>query len=137
MAQYRDYRENEKVISAFLNNSTVAGIVRDGGIARKTVYRLKEDPDFQEVLRNRRGVILKAAVGVMQDNLVKNVKTLQAIIDDEGTAKQTRVNALHLYLSKYREFTTTVEIISRLERLENASLPNITQVKGVQDANYR
>lgn len=117
----RNYCEDERVISAFLTNFRMVDVMKETGLSKKTCYKIRNDPKFQQVIRERKEAILKTAVNIMQTYMVKNVKTLQQIIDDPETPRSTRVNALNTYMSHMRDWTTTTDIQKELEALRNTS----------------
>ena len=117
----RNYCEDERVISAFLTNFRMVDVMKETGLSKKTCYKIRNDPKFQQVIRERKEAILKTAVNIMQTYMVKNVKTLQQIIDDPETPRPTRVNALNTYMSHMRDWTTTTDIQKELEALRNTS----------------
>ena len=117
----RNYCEDERVISAFLTNFRMVDVIRATGLSKKTCYKIRNDPNFQQVIRERKEAILKTAVNTMQTYMVKNVKTLQRIIDDPETPIPTKVNALNTYMSHLRDWTTTTDIQKELEALRNTS----------------
>jgi len=112
------YECDEKVISAFLGNFRTADIVRESGLSRTTVQKLKTDPDFQRVLTERRDAVIRASVDKMRTYLLTDVEKLQEIIDDTETSPQTRVNAIQVVLSQLRSWIETDDILKRLEALE-------------------
>ena len=97
----RKFTEDERVIGAFLNN-----------------FRMV---DFQKVLRDRKEAILKTAVNKMQGYLTRDVEILQEIIEDPNTSPQTKVNAIQTLMNQLRDWTTTTDIIKRLEALQDTS----------------
>lgn len=117
----RNYCEDERVISAFLTNFRMVDVMKETGLSKKTCYKIRNDPKFQQVIRERKEAILKTAVNTMQTYMVKNVETLQRIIDDPETPIPTRVNALNTYMSHLRDWTTTADIQKELEALRNTS----------------
>ena len=117
----RNYCEDERVISAFLTNFRMVDVMKETGLSKKTCYKIRNDPKFQQVIRERKEAILKTAVNIMQTYMVKNVKTLQQIIDDPETPRSTRVNALNTYMSHMRDWTTTTDIQKEVEALRNTS----------------
>lgn len=117
----RNYCEDERVISAFLTNFRMVDVIRATGLSKKTCYKIRNDPNFQQVIRERKEAILKTAVNTMQTYMVKNVETLQRIIDDPETPIPTKVNALNTYMSHLRDWTTTTDIQKELEALRNTS----------------
>ena len=80
MATAKNYTEDERVISAFLNNFRMVDVIRETGLSKKTCYKIRNDPEFQKVIRERKEAILKTAVNKMQGYLTKDVEILQQII---------------------------------------------------------
>lgn len=108
----------EKLIAAFLTEIRPIDIQRAAGIGNTKYYALKRDPDFQQVLTERRTEIIQTAVKRMENNFVKNADTLQAIIDDPEVSPQIRVNALRLYGEQFGQWKMTTDILERIQRIE-------------------
>ena len=120
------YAEDERVISAFLNNYRMVDIIRETGLSKKTCYRIRNDPEFQKVIRERKEAILKTAVNKMQSYLTKDVEILQGIIEDPDTSPQIKVNAIQTLMNQLRDWTTTTDIMKRLEALQNDTSGNVS-----------
>lgn len=118
MATARNYCEDERVIAAFLYNYRMVDVIRESGLAKNTAYKIRNDPEFQKVIRERKEAILKAAVNKMQEYLTRDVEILQEIIENPETAPQTRINGIQILMSQLREWTTTTDIIKRLDALQ-------------------
>ena len=118
MPKLKEY--DERLVSAFLTNYKVVDIMKETGLSKKTIYKYKNDPDFQKIIHERKNTIIQFSVNKMQSNLTRNVDTLQAIIDDPDTAAQTKVNAIQIYLNQMRDFMTTAEILKQLADLQDA-----------------
>lgn len=114
------YAENEEIITAFLENYKVADIARVTKLSRTTVRKIRDDPDFQKVLRKRKSEIVAAAVNKMQSHLVEYVSILQSIAYDENNPPQVRVNALQVLMNQLRDWTTTADLEARVEALEDS-----------------
>jgi len=121
MAKAKNYTEDERVIGAFLNNFRMVDVMRETGLSKNTVYKIRNDPDFQKVIRERKEAILKTAVNKMQGYLTKDVEILQEIIEDPETSAQTKVNAIQTLMNQLRDWTTTTDIMKKLEALQNPS----------------
>lgn len=121
MATAKNYAEDERVISAFLNNFRMVDVIRETGLSKKTCYKIRNDPEFQKVIRERKEAILKTAVNKMQGYLTKDVEILQQIIEDPETSAQTKVNAIQTLMNQLRDWTTTTDIMKKLEALQDAS----------------
>ena len=121
MATAKNYTEDERVISAFLNNFRMVDVIRETGLSKKTCYKIRNDPEFQKVIRERKEAILKTAVNKMQSYLTKDVEILQQIIEDPETSAQTKVNAIQTLMNQLRDWTTSVDIMKKLEALQDTS----------------
>ena len=121
MATAKNYTEDERVISAFLNNFRMVDVLRETGLSKKTCYKIRNDPEFQKVIRERKEAILKTAVNKMQGYLTKDVEILQQIIEDPETSAQTKVNAIQTLMNQLRDWTTTTDIMKKLEALQDTS----------------
>lgn len=117
----KNYCQDERVISAFLTNFRMVDIMKETGLSKNTVYKIRNDPAFQKVIRERKDAILKTAVNKMQSYLTKDVEILQQIIEDPETSAQTKVNAIQTLMNQLRDWTTTTDIIKRLEALQRPS----------------
>lgn len=132
MAKKMDYIHDERVIGAFLNNFRMVDVIRETGLTKDTVYKIRKDPEFQKVLTERKDAIIKTAVNKMQSYLTKDVEILQKIIEDPKTSPQVKINAIQTLMSQLREWTTTADIITRLETLEQtSSADDFRMVSGV------
>lgn len=114
----RNYCEDERVIGAFLNNFRTVDIIRESGLGKTTVYKLKNNPEFQAVIRQRKDAILQAAVSKMQSYIMDDVETIQAIINNPEVSPQVRINAVNVKWSHLREWVTTTDILKRLADLQ-------------------
>ena len=117
----RNYTQDEKVIAAFLNNFRMVDVMRETGLSKNTVYKIRNDPEFQKTIRERKEAILKTAVNKMQSYLTKDVEILQQIIEDPETSAQTKVNAIQTLMNQLRDWTTTTDIMKKLEALQKPS----------------
>lgn len=117
----KNYCEDERVIGAFLNNFRMVDVMKETGLSKTTVYKIRRDPEFQKVIRERKEAILKTAVNKMQGYLTKDVEILQQIIEDPDTSAQTKVNAIQTLMNQLRDWTTTTDILKRLEAIQNPS----------------
>lgn len=121
MAKAKDYIHDERVIGAFLNNFRMVDVMKETGLSKNTVYKIRNDPEFQKVIRERKEAILKTAVNKMQGYLTKDVEILQQIIEDPDTSAQTKVNAIQTLMNQLRDWTTTTDLMKKLEALQKPS----------------
>lgn len=121
MARAKNYTEDERVIGAFLNNFRMVDVMKETGLSKNTVYKIRNDPEFQKVIRERKEAILKTAVNKMQGYLTKDVEILQQIIEDPDKSAQTKVNAIQTLMNQLRDWTTTTDLMKKLEALQKPS----------------
>lgn len=117
----KNYCEDERVIGAFLNNFRMVDVMKETGLSKATCYKIRNNPEFQKVIRERKEAILKTAVNKMQSYLTKDVEILQQIIEDPNTSAQTKVNAIQTLMNQLRDWTTTTEIMKELRALKETS----------------
>ena len=121
MGTARHWEQDERVISAFLTNYRAVDIMKETGLSKSTVYKLRNNQVFQKVIKERKQAILKTAVNKMQSYLTKDVEILQEIIEDPETSPQVKINGIRVLMEQRRDWTMTTDIIKRLEALENPS----------------
>lgn len=117
----KNYTEDERVIGAFLNNFRMVDVMKETGLSKSTVYKIRNDPEFQKVIRDRKQAILMTAVNRMQGYLCRDVEILQGIIEDPETSPQTKVNAIQTIMNQLRDWTTTTDIMKELRALRETS----------------
>lgn len=115
---------SESLITAFLTSCKPSQIMQNAGIAKGKYYRLKNDPDFQRILTQRRDELIREAVLKMESYLCEDVEILQGIIRDPETRDQIKVNAIQLFMNQLNQWKNTTEILDRIERLEDAQSQN-------------
>ena len=116
----------ESLITAFLTSFKANEIMKVTGISKTKYYRLKNDPDFQKILTDRRSELIREAVLKMESYLSEDVEILQGIIRDQNTKNQVKVNAIQLLMSQLGQWKQITELIARIEALEDAESQNKT-----------
>ena len=117
----RDYCNDERIIGAYINSFRMVDFMREAGISKNYAYKIRNDPRFRAVVRERKDAILKSAVNKMQSYLTKDVEILQEIIENPETSPQVKINAIQTLMSQLREWTTTTDLLKRIEALEKPS----------------
>ena len=116
----------ESLITAFLTSFKPAEIMKLTGIGKTKYYCLKNDPEFQKIVTERRTELIKTAVLKMESYLTEDVEILQSIIRKEDTSDQVKINGINLLMSQLGQWKQTTEILDRLQRLEDAYGQNKT-----------
>lgn len=109
---------DEHLITAFLTSFKPAEIMRIAGIGNTKYYSLKNDPEFQKILTERRDLLIKEAVLKMENYLSEDVEILQGIIRNPETKDQIKINAIQLIMNQLGQWKQITELIQRIEALE-------------------
>ena len=121
----------EKWIMAFLTGTRVKDICKQAGISRTKYYSLRADKAFEAVLRERKDMAVKSAVEALRAHFLRDVQILQEIAENKENSAQVRVNAVSVALSQLANWTSTIDLLERLEALENAQNDDFSTFKGV------
>lgn len=119
-------RYDETLITAFLTSFKPVEIMKLTGIGKTKYYSLKNDPEFQRILTERRAELVKEAVLRMENYITEDVEILQGIIRNPETKDQVKVNAIQLIMNQLGQWKQTTEILDRLQALEDAHGQNKT-----------
>lgn len=120
----------EKWISAFLTGTKVVEICELADISKKKYYQLKQDAAFQALLSERRDMMVSAAVDVLREAFIDNIRILREIAQDSGVSPQIRINSVSVQLSAFRDWVGIVDLQQRLERLEGTQRDENTTFSG-------
>lgn len=111
---------DEVIISALIARGSIKGAAASLDCTTRTLYERMKKPEFKKLYAQAKGEILKAAAAKLQGNLCGAIDTLSEIMKDPETANQTRVNSAVSILQYASRFAETVDIIERLEAIEEA-----------------
>lgn len=79
--------------------------------------------------------MVSSAVDRMTQYMNENVEALQSVIRDPETSAQTKVNAIQVMMNQLQSWTTTTDILKRLQALEGAEFDDFGRFKGGDDEN--
>ena len=109
---------SEILINAFMFCRSGTEIQRTANIGRRKYDNLRKDPDFQEILNERKAAFTECAVEKMREYFAEDVDILQKIIRDDNTAAQTRVSAINVLMNQLSAWQENVDVIQRLNAVE-------------------
>lgn len=107
------------IIAGLLANTTVSATARATGISEATIYRYLSNEEFKREYEDRRTSMLVDNCHKLQANMEKAINELVEIIDNKDTAPQIRLNAIDTLLRHTYKQTELVDILTRLDALEN------------------
>ena len=111
--------KDEQILAALLSCGTVAEAEKISGVSRATIYNRLADEAFKAEYDRRRFMALDEACNALKATLTEAVDTIRQIIKDEENPSQIRLNACGLVLQNCLKYVQQVEIVSRIEALEN------------------
>lgn len=106
-------------LKAMLEESTITKAAAKAGITRKTAYTYLQTPEFQKELNRRRADCINDTVRYLQGKLAMCNETLVAIVENENTSDQVKINAINAIYTNCKSMTETAEVITRLEQIED------------------
>ena len=112
----KDY--DERIIKAFMFNTKQADISKESGLSVSQVKRLKNDPDFQKVIRDRKDAIIKTTINKMRAYVCKDVDMLQEVIEDPEINPQTRVYAISQMIHTLKDWIMIDDLVARMDDIE-------------------
>ncbi|SFB86903.1 hypothetical protein [Butyrivibrio sp. YAB3001] len=115
---------SEIVIAAFATFTKTVDLMNATGLSKSTIVKYKKDEQLKGLAQERRQQIVKESVYKLQSELTKCVDVLAKIRDDTSINPQVRVYACNSIMSHWKEFTLTVDLIERIERLEQIENEN-------------
>jgi len=108
------------VLAALLSNATVKATADATGLSESTIFKYLRDKDFKAKYEAAKLEMLEQSTSALQANIQKAVSAIVGIIEAENTPQQVRLNASDMLLRNSFRFTEQVEILRRLDRLEQA-----------------
>ena len=112
--------QDEEIIAALIAEGSIKRAAASLKCTTRTLYERMKKPGFKTLYTQAKADILKTATAKLQGNLCGAIDCLVSVMNDEKTAKQTRVNSAVSILQYAARFTETTDIIERLEAIEEA-----------------
>lgn len=109
---------NEIVISALLTEPTISKAAEKCGLSQRQIYERMKEGGFKQEYRQAKRSVLESVANTLQSRLTTAVETAIQIMQDSENSPQIRLNACNLIFNQCQKLTETVDIISRVENLE-------------------
>lgn len=113
--------KDERIIAALLSCGNIPEAAQKANVSRQIIYNRLQDEKFKAEYDHRRTIVLNEACDALQSTLTNAVKTIRDIMTDGENAPQIRLNAAALILQSSLRYVEQIDIISRIEKLENKS----------------
>ena len=110
----------EKALQALLTCRTKGEAAKAAGIGETTMRGYLHDPEFQERYREAFNNLLQNATRKAQQSIEPAIDTLREIMEDKSAGAQARILAARSSLEYAIRLTDQLDILGRIEALENA-----------------
>jgi hypothetical protein len=117
----------EKVLSALLESATISEAAIKCGLNEKTVRRYLADAEFQTEFRAARRVVFEQNIVRLQSLHGNAVDTLERNLTCENASVEVR--AAQIVIESTRKDFETLDVLSRLETLENEHSKQIEETR--------
>lgn len=111
-------RNQERVIVALLNHTSVTKASEAAGIGEVTIYRWLKDDGFNAAYRDARRQVVQQSIVMIQKSMSSAVTTLNEIREDKEAPASSRVSASKAILEFGRRLTEMEQLEDRVEELE-------------------
>lgn len=101
-----------------LANTTVRATSQATGISEATIYKYLNNEEFIQEYEDMRRNMLEDNCHKLQANMSKAIDELVEIIEDRENAPQIRLNAIDMLLRHTYKQTELIDILARLDALE-------------------
>lgn len=108
----------EKIAIDIINCPTLKEVCRKNKISEATLYRLRQDPDFREILNQKRIEMYESALNIAHSFGLDCVKRLMEIVNQEKLPATARVNAAKVIIEMCSNYYDNAAILTRIEELE-------------------
>lgn len=109
---------DETVVAALMENSTLDAAAKQCGLSIRQLYDRRQDQQFAKRLREAQTAALGDTCRYLQHSTGSAAAVLLEIAENRDENAQVRVTAARAILEQAAKFTETVDVLERLERLE-------------------
>lgn len=111
---------DEAIIAALIEKGSIKAAAASLECTPRTLYERMKTPEFKTLYAQAKADIIKSATAKLQGNACGAIDTLVTIMQDSQAGNQTRVNCAVAILQYAARYTEAMDIIERLEALEEA-----------------
>jgi hypothetical protein len=107
-------------MTALLTCPTIQAASEASGIPVRTLYDMRTDPDFRAEYEQRRRQLTEDACTALQGRMTDAVEIIAALMTGSKTPPRVRLDAAKAILEYGLKSLETLDILPRLEALEDA-----------------
>lgn len=114
-------QKDEVVIAALISTPTIKRASEVCGVSERNIYRRLQDKAFKDKYDKARTELLEGYVNSLQQRIGCSIDTMQRVMDDtENTPPQVQLNAAEAIIKYSLKLTEQLDILKRLDALEEA-----------------
>lgn len=108
----------EKIAVDIINCATLKEVCEKNKISEATLYRLRKETEFREILNQKRIEMYEGALNAAHSFGLDCVKRLMEIVDQEELPATARVNAAKAIIDMCSNYYDNAAILTRIGELE-------------------
>ena len=114
----------ERALSALLSERTIQGASEASGVPYRTITRWMQQEAFSREYRARLDALVDDAASSLKKSLTGAVEVLREIAENAEAPPNSRISAARTLLDSGLRYIETLDIIQRLEAVEDAVADN-------------
>lgn len=114
----------ERALSALLSERTIQGASEASGVPYRTITRWMQQEAFSREYRARLDALVNDATSTLKKSLTGAVEVLREIAENSEAPPTSRISAARTLLDSGLRYIETLDIIQRLEAVEDAVADN-------------
>lgn len=108
----------ENIAMCVLTCSTYDEAAEKAGVSKSTLYRLRKEPEFQQVINQVKKSMFQDTMQKAQGYCMESLEILRVIMNDPAATDSSRVSAARTVLELGLNSAEQEIIVSKLEELE-------------------
>jgi hypothetical protein len=116
--------KQEAALVALLSHGTIEAAYKAVGVAKSTMWRWMQMPQFQARYKAERRQFVEAGIATLQKHAVTAARVLVQIAADREAPASARVTAAKTILDQSVAAIEMTELLERIERLEELAETN-------------
>lgn len=108
----------ENIAMCILTSSTYEDAAKKAGVSKSTLYRLRNDKEFQDIINQVKNSMFQDTMKKAQAYSMESLEVLRTIMNDRAATDSSRVSAARTILELGLNSAEQEMILSKIEELE-------------------
>lgn len=114
----------ENIAMCILTCSTYEEAAEKAGVSKSTLYRLRKEPDFQEVINQVKNSMFQDTIQKAQGYCLEMLEVLKKIANDKAATDSSRVSAARTVLELGLQSRNTELVQQEVEEIKRMVIQN-------------